>query len=41
MARFGAEGRGVDVEWGGADIAIDDANGLVCEPRGRDEVLDG
>ena len=35
MARFRAEGRRVDVEWGSADIAINDANGLVCEPRGR------
>ena len=41
MAGFRAEGRRVDVERGGADIAINDTNGLICEPRGMEEVLDG
>ena len=41
MAGFRAKGGRVDVEWGGADIAINDTNGLVCEPNGREEVLDG
>ena len=40
MAGFRAKGRGVDVEWGSTDIAINDTNGLVCEPRGREELLD-
>ena len=36
---FGAEGGGVDVERGGADVAVDDANGLVCKPRERAKSL--
>lgn len=33
VSGFGGEGGRVDVERGGADVAVDDANGLVCEPR--------
>ena len=35
IAGFGTESRRVDVKGGGANVAVDDANGLVGEPRGR------
>ena len=35
IAGFGAESRRVDVKGGGANVAVDNANGLIGEPRGR------
>lgn len=40
IAGFGAESRRVDVEGGGANVAIDDANGLVGEPGGMSMCVD-
>ena len=35
MAGLGAKGGRVDVERGGANVTVDDADGLVCEPGRR------